>query len=152
MGPPLGAADAKNPAGGAAMKMLLILAGLGQIGLAFASLAVPRVLHWARDTKRMRPIVRQLFHTYAAYIWATNLLMGLLSCLHPEWLLDGAPLARAVAGYITLYWGARLLIQFFYYDRSIRPKGGQWIFAERSLVGLFTYLTAVYGFLTATGG
>lgn len=134
------------------MTTLLRLAGCGQIVLALASLAVPKVLDWAKDTKRMRPIVRQLFHTYAVYIWATNLLMGLLSCFHPEWLLDGAPLARAVAGYITLYWGARLLIQFFYYDRSERPPGFQWALAEWSLVGLFACLTAIYGHITLTGG
>ena len=134
------------------MTTLLILAGLGQIVLAAASLAVPRVLKWAKDMAKVRPLTRQIFQTYAVYIWGTNLLMGLLSLLHPGWLLDNSPLARAVAGYITLYWGARLLIQFFYYDRSERPPGLLWTLAEWSLVGLFTFLTAVYGSIAVIGG
>lgn len=134
------------------MRQLLILAGWGQIGLALASLAVPRVLDWSKDMERMRPITRQIFQTYAVYIWATNLFMGSLSSLHPESLLDGTLLARAVAGYITLYWGARLLIQFFYYDRSIRPRGFHWALVEWALVGLFAFLTGVYGHIALIGG
>jgi hypothetical protein len=84
------------------MRTLVLLAGLGQIGLALASLFVPAVLQWSKDTARMRPITRQIFTTYAVYIWATNLLMGLLSLLHPDWLLDGAPLARAVAALLLV--------------------------------------------------
>jgi len=134
------------------MRALLMLAGLGNFGLGVASIAVPYVLNWFKDMGKMRPLMRQIFHTYAVYIWATNLSFGLLSFFHPEWLLDGTPLARAVAGYITLFWGARVFIQFFYYDRTERPAGVQWVFAEWSLVGLFVYLTAVYGHIALTGG
>ncbi|HVZ80032.1 MAG TPA: hypothetical protein VHE12_04435 [bacterium] len=134
------------------MRTLLILAGLGNLGLALASIAIPHVLKWSIDMKKMRPLTRQIFQTYAIYIWATNLSFGLLSLFHPEWLLDGSPLARAVAGFITLYWGARLMIQFFYYDQSVRPPGTFWMVAEWSLVGLFVYLTGVYGHIALTGG
>jgi hypothetical protein len=44
------------------------------------------------------------------------------------------------------------LIQFFYYDRTARPAGALWVLAEWSLVGLFAYLSVVYGFITLTGG
>src|SRR5271169_3100438 len=123
------------------MRTLLVLAGIGQIALAAGSLAVPYVLKWSKDMAKVRPLTRQIFQTYAVYIWVTNLSFGLLSFLQPGWLLDASPLARAVAGYITLYWGARLLIQFFYYDRTERPPGAFWTLAEWSLVVLFAYLT-----------
>lgn len=134
------------------MNTLLILAGLGQIGLAAGTLAVPKVLGWAKELAKLRPLTGQIFRTYSVYIWATNLMMGLLSALHPAWLLDGSPLARAVAFYITLYWGARLLIQFLYYDRTARPRSTQWVLAEWSLILLFAYLTGVYGHILITGG
>ena len=134
------------------MRNLLILAGLGNFGLAIASFAVPYVLKWSKDIANMRPLTGQIFQTYAIYIWATNLSFGLLSFFHPEWLLDGSPLARAVTGYITLYWGARVFIQFFYYDRKARPAGVQWLLAEWSLVCLFIFLTVVYGHIALTGG
>jgi hypothetical protein len=127
------------------MQTLLFVAGLGQLALITASLAIPRVLRWAEETARLRPLTRQVFWTYAGYIWATNFCFGLLSALAPQWLLDRTPLAGVVCGFIAAYWGARLVIQFVYFDRSDAPSG-LWVRgAEAALVGLFVFLTAVYG-------
>jgi hypothetical protein len=134
------------------MKILLVLGGLGQLTLAIGSLALPRVLRWGADTAKLRPLTRQVFWTYAAYIWVTNVCFGVLSTFAPGWLLDKSSLARAVNGYITVYWGARLLVQFFYFDRSETPPGVIYKLAEVALVTLFVFLTVVYGYLVVTGG
>jgi hypothetical protein len=128
------------------MKALLILAGFGQLALAAGSLALPRILRWRDDTAKLRPLTRQVFWTYAAYIWVTNICFGVVSAFAPDWLLDRSPLARVVAAYITVYWGARVLVQFFYYDRSQAPPGTFYRLAEVALLGLFIFLTAVYGY------
>ena len=127
--------------------ILLILAGLGQLALAAGSVAVPIVLRWREDTARLRPLTRQVFWTYAGYIWTTNVAFGLLSAVAPHLLLDGGPLARIVATYITLYWGVRVIIQFTYFDRTDAPPGRLTQLGEVALVGLFVYLTLVYGAL-----
>jgi hypothetical protein len=124
---------------------LIFWAGIGQLVLITGSLAIPRVLGWAEQTAKFRPLIRQVFWTYAAYIWATNLGFGLLSALSPGLLVDGSPLAGWVSLYIALYWGARVLIQFFYFDRSDAPTGPLVGVAEAALVTLFVALTAVYG-------
>ncbi|MEK7413579.1 MAG: hypothetical protein AAB263_09735 [Planctomycetota bacterium] len=129
------------------MKTLILLAGIGQLALAIGSLALPRMLNWHDDTAKLRPLTRQVFWTYAAYIWATNVCFGLLSILAPDCLLDGTPLARAVSGFIAVYWGARVLIQFFYFDRSATPAGIFYKVAEIALVSLFLFLTAVYSYV-----
>jgi hypothetical protein len=67
----------------------------------------------------MRLLTRQVFWTYALYIWSTNLAFGLVS-LRPEWLLDRLPLAACVTAFITTWWVGRLLIQFYYVGRR-RP-------------------------------
>jgi hypothetical protein len=126
--------------------MLMVAAGLGQLGLAIGSLALPRMLRWADDTARLRPLTRQVFWTYAAYIWTTNVGFGLLSTFAPGLLLDRSPLARLVCAYITAYWGARLVLQFVYFDRSSAPAGALFKVAETALVILFAFLTAVYGY------
>ena len=128
------------------MLSFIFLAGLGQLALIVASLAIPRVLNWRDDVAKLRPLTRQVFWTYAGYIWATNLAFGLISTLAPNWLLDASPLAGAVCGFIALYWGARLVIQFTYFDRSDAPAGWHVRCAEAALVGLFIYLTLTYGF------
>ena len=135
---------------GSVMRMLLILAGLGQLGLALGSLAIPRTLGWIEDTNKLRPLTRQVFWTYAAYIWATNVGFGLLSTFAPELLLNRSALARVVAGYITAYWGARVLVQFFFFDRSEAPAEALYKVAEATLVTLFVFLTAVYGYVVVS--
>ncbi|MBY0528136.1 MAG: hypothetical protein K2R98_32365 [Gemmataceae bacterium] len=127
------------------MVTLIVLVGIGQLVLVAASLAIPCVLQWSAETAKLRPLTRQVFWTYAGYIWTTNLCFGLVSTLAPTWLLDRSPLAGAVASFITLYWGARLVIQFAYFDRTDVPPGMPTRLAEAALVGLFLYLTLVYG-------
>ena len=131
------------------LRTLVFLAGVGQIVLSLASLAIPRVLRFREETAKLRPLLREMFWTYAGYILCTNLSFGLLSALAPEWLIDGSPLAAAVTGYITVYWGARLVIQLVYFDRSDAPPGAHVRMAETGLVALFVYLAAVYGLALA---
>jgi hypothetical protein len=122
---------------------LVFWAGVGQLVLITASLAIPRVLRWGEETAKLRPLTRQVFWTYAAYIWCTNLAFSLVS-LRPGWLLDRSPLAGCVTGFITVYWVGRVLIQFFYFDRSDAPPGLHVRLAEVGLVALFLYLSLVY--------
>jgi hypothetical protein len=122
---------------------LTLVAGVSQVALIAASLAIPRVLRWNEDTAKLRPLTRQVFWTYAIYIWCTNLAFGMVS-LRPDWLLDHSPLAACVTGFMTAYWLGRVLIQFFYFDRSDAPPGLFIRLAELALVGLFIYLALVY--------
>jgi hypothetical protein len=131
------------------LRTMLLLAGLGQLLLAVGSLAIPRMLRWSEDLARVRPLTRQVFWTYAGYIWVTNVCFGLLSLLAPAALCDGSTLAGAVSGFIACYWLARLLIQFLYFDRSAAPTGPIFRLAEVTLVGLFLALTFVYGWALA---
>jgi hypothetical protein len=126
------------------LRTLVFLAGVGQVVLALASLAIPTVLRFREETAKLRPLLRQMFWTYAGYILCTNLCFGLLSAFAPAWLLDGSPLAAAVTGFIAVYWAARVVIQFTYFDRSDAPPGAHVRLAEIGLVSLFVYLAAVY--------
>jgi hypothetical protein len=128
---------------------LLIAAGIGQLAIVVASLGIPRALGWRQELSKVRPLTRQIFWNYAAYILATNLAFGLLSTFAPEWLLERAPLAGAVCAFIATYWTARVLVQFLYFDRSDLPKGLRFTLAEVAFVGLFVFLALVYAALTA---
>lgn len=125
------------------LPQLILLAGIGQLVLICASLAIPRVLKWKEDTAKLRPLTRQVFWTYAVYIWSINLAFGLVS-LRPDWLLDGSPLAACVTGLMATYWIGRVLIQFFYFDRTDAPSGLHVKVAEIALVGLFVFLSLTY--------
>lgn len=127
------------------MRFLLMAAGAGQLALAAGSLAIPKVLRWREDTARLRPLTRQIFWTYAGYIWSFHVCFGLLSLLAPEWLLDRTPLAAAVCGFIAVYWAVRLVLQFTWLDRSDAPRGAVFVAAEVALVALFAGLVLTYG-------
>lgn len=123
----------------------IVMAGIGQLVLAAASLAIPRVLGWRTELQKVRPLTRQVFWTYAGYIWSTNVAFGLVSTFAANSLLDGARLAACVTGFITLYWGARCVIQWCYFDRTDTPGGWHVRTAEFALNVLFVLLTATYG-------
>ena len=124
----------------------IVLAGVGQLGLALVSLALPHLLDWRADTAKLRPLTRKVFWTYAGYIWVTNVCFGIVSTIAPHLLLDGSTLARAVAGFIATYWGARLLIQLVYSDREDAPAGFVYRIADAALTLFFLGLTGAYGY------
>lgn len=132
----------------ALVRLLMIAAGAGQLALAAASLAIPRVLGWRGKTAVLDALTRSVFWTYAAYIWAFNVSFGVVSAFRPDLLLDGTALARSVAGFIGAYWGARVVIQFASFGKHA-PPGLKFKFAEAALVVLFVGLTAVYGLVAA---
>jgi hypothetical protein len=133
------------------MKTLVVCAGLGQLGLVGASAIIPRLLHWREEISKLRRLTQTVVTTYAFYIMGTNLAFGLLSTLKPEWLLDGSGLARSVAGFIAVYWGVRLVLQFTYYDRKDAPSGAVFRLAEAALAALFLFCACVYGYIAWTG-
>ena len=138
------------------LRPLVVAAGAGQLALAAASLAIPRVLGWREEVARLSPLTRHVFWTYAAYIFGFHVTFGLLSTLRPGLLLDGSPLATGVCSFIAVYWGARLVIQFVWFRRVHAPAGLRERLAEAALVALFVALTLIYGaaarFGDAAGG
>lgn len=128
------------------IKNLIFMAGIGQVVLVLGSISIPYLLKWEEDVAKLRPLTRQVFWTYAGYIFSTNLSFGILSILGPSWLIDGSPLASAVTIFITLYWAARIIIQFTYFDRTDAPKGLIFSLGEFALVSLFLSLTLIYGY------
>lgn len=129
----------------ATLETLVRLAGIGQLVLVAASPAIPRTLGWREELARsVRPLTRQLFWTWATYVWLTHLAFGLLSTFGAPLLVARTPLAGLVCGFIATWWAARLVIQFTYFDRSAAPPGRLYKLAEPALVALFAGLAAVY--------
>ena len=128
----------------ARLEAIVRLAGVGQLLLVAASPAIPIVLGWRAELARCRPLTREVFWTWATYVWLTHLAFGLLSTLGAGLLVERTMLARLVCGFIGTWWGARLVIQFTYFDRTAAPPGRIYRVAEATLVLLFVVLTAVY--------
>ena len=126
------------------LQTLIVVAGVGQLVLVAVSPAIPKVLKWNEELTRVSELTRRLFWVYAAYILCTNLCFGLISTFAPYALLDDSLLAIAVSGFIAVYWGSRLVIQFACFG-NVKPPGALYRFAEVVLVLFFVFLTVVYG-------
>lgn len=136
----------------ATLQSMIFWAGTAELTLAAGSTAIPFVLDWPGQTARWRPLIRQVFWTYAAYILTAHFCFGTLSVAAPHLLTDGTPLARLVCGFIAAWWAARLPIQFFWFDRHDAPAGWVTFLGEIVLVALFVGLAGVYGFVAAATG
>ena len=126
------------------IQQLIRLAGLAQIALVAGSPFIPKALGWKVELAKVQPLIKQMFWTYAAYILVINLCFGLLSMFDYNELTNGSNLAVIINGFIAAYWVSRVLIQFFYFDRSNFPAGKWNKVAEVVLVLLFISLSAVY--------
>jgi hypothetical protein len=126
------------------IQQIIQLSGLAQLALAIGSLLVPKVLNWRAELVKVQPLIKQMFWTYAAYIFVINICFGVLSIFAYRDISNGSNLATLVTGFIAAYWISRVLIQFLYFDRSNFPAGNIHKFAEVVLVALFIALSIVY--------
>ena len=120
------------------------LAGVCQLGILIASALVPLRLEWKTALAPLPALHRQMYWTYGGYVAGTILAFGLVAAGLPGELASGSPLARAVCGYLAVFWGARLCLL------GVFPVGEHltawWLTAGyRALNLLFAGLFAVYG-------
>jgi hypothetical protein len=124
---------------------LLKLAGILQIALSMGSLAIPKLLNWKGELSKVSTIIAQMFWTYAGYILVINFSFGLVSFFGAGELLGKTFLSKSICAFIFLYWLARVVIQFFYFDTKSAPQGKIYKAGEIALVLLFVFFTIVYG-------
>lgn len=95
---------------------LIFISGILHFGTLLASAAVPQVLDWKGELRKLDRLTRQLIWVHGLFIVLTIIGFGMLTILFPDELAAGTPLARGVCSFIALFWAARLLIQFFVFD------------------------------------
>lgn len=123
---------------------LVFWSGIGHFALCLGSTAIPRMLNWKKELAVVNPLIRQMFWTYAVYILVINFSFGIVSVFGTGELLNHSFLAKSLTLFIGLYWLGRILIQFFYFDRSAAPKGTIYTLGEIMLVSLFATFALVY--------
>lgn len=127
------------------LENLLLLAGVAQFAILTASALVPKVLDWKTALKPLPPFLRTLFWVYGIFIVLTIIGMGTLTLLNARAMAAGEPVARSLAGFIAVFWGARLIVQLFVFDA--RPYlTNHWLkLGDHLLTVTFVFFTIVYG-------
>lgn len=101
---------------------LLRVAGAVHLIIIGANFVLPGRVNLGANLRRLDPFVRQVFVIHHAYIIAVLGLFAALCFLYPAELAGGTGLGRFVCGFMAIFWGARLWIQLFYYDREVKVR------------------------------
>ena len=128
---------------------LIFIAGLGQLSVLVASALVPLRLNWREIFEPLPRLHRQMYWIYGGYVVLAIVAQGLVSVLCATELASGSGLARAVCGYIAVFWGVRLALQGVLDVKEHLTRW--WLRAGyHALTLLFAFFTAVFA-LAAVG-
>lgn len=120
-------------------------AGIGQLALVVSSAAIPFLLDYKKELGEIKkPLLRQMFLVYSGYILTINLCFGLISTFAAEAILEVGFLPSVIAGFIFLYWFARLMIAIFVFDLSFLSRPHE-IVGRVGIELLFLLLPIIYG-------
>jgi hypothetical protein len=127
------------------LPLYLQAAGVLQLIVAAANFILPTILRYEENLSHVSRIIRQIFHVHALYIVIVLTGLGLACLCLPHELLGPGLLGRCLCGYLTFFWGLRVLIQFFYYDRATCADHPFGHFFFRTV---FLTLTAIFALAT----
>jgi hypothetical protein len=124
---------------------LIFLAGLGQLGVLVASALVPFQLKWKSELAILSRLHRQMYWVYGGYVVLAIVAFGLISLFNARELASGSGLARGVCGYIAVFWGIRLALQWVF---DVKEHLSAWWLrlGYYILTILFASFTLLYGF------
>ena len=126
------------------LSLHLKVAGILLLGLAVAHLYFPKRFGWRAELEKVSLLTRQIFYVHCFFICLLLVMMGLLSAVWTDELIRPSPLARVVLAGLTIFWGTRLVIQWFIYDAKLW-RGDRFNTAMHILFTiLWSYYVCVY--------
>lgn len=132
--------------------LLLQIGSLTYLGLLAAGGLMPRVVKLREHLRSLPKFIQQLFWVYYSFIGLCLVGFGLGTFLLADQLASGTPLARAVCGFMAIFWTLRFIAATFVFD--LRP----YLTTPWRRIGLaaanlvFTCLPIIYGWAALAGG
>ena len=115
-------------------------AGVLQWLVAASNLYAARIFRYRQEMAKVSPFVREVFFVQNAYIMATVATFGVLPSGSPR--PGGAyPVGRFLSGSLAIFWGGRIAIQLFFYDRDVRRARP---IANLAFLATFVYLCGLF--------
>jgi hypothetical protein len=118
--------------------------GVLMAALVVVNFFVPGRFHWREEMARLSLVNRQIFQVHTIFIMLTIAMFSVLLLTSAETLLEPTRLGRMVLGGLTIFWGVRMLIQWFFYSPAIW-RGNRF---NTVMHGVFSvawiYVTAVF--------
>ena len=120
------------------LESLVTISGIVHLGTLLGSAQVPRELKFREELPKLNPLLRHWVLVAGGYIVFNIIAFGAISLVFRSELAATSDqrtvMARVFAGYVSMFWGMRLLIQFFLFDA--KPFLRNW-FLKLGYHGLF---------------
>jgi len=97
----------------------LRLVGVVMASLVVVNLMVPGRFHWREEMSRLSLVNRQIFQAHSVFLVLTLALFSALLLTCGTALLEPTRLSRAVLFGLTVFWGLRMLMQWYFYSPLI---------------------------------
>jgi len=97
----------------------LRIVGLIMAALVVVNFYVPVRFRWREEMARLSLLNRQVFQAHSIFLVLTLALFSALLLTCAEALVEPTRLGRAILVGLTVFWGLRLLMQFFFYSPRI---------------------------------
>jgi len=97
----------------------LRLTGVVMASLVVVNLFVPRRFNWREEMSRLSLLNRQIFQAHSVFLVLTLALFAALLLTSSAALLEPSRLSRAILVGLTIFWGLRMLMQWWFYSPLI---------------------------------
>jgi hypothetical protein len=131
------------------MMVTVWAAGVVQLLIVAANFWVPSILDYRENLERVSPFVRQVFWVHSFYIVLMLLGFAGLCLFFAPQLVSGTPLARSICAFLAVFWLLRFILQFTYYDRSVRAM---YRFGDIAYTAAISSLGCVFAVLALGAG
>ena len=122
----------------------LHIVGVVMFWLAAVNLYVPRRFNWGEEMARLSLLNRQIVTAHNVFLILTLALLAMLLIVSGDTLLEPTRLSRAVLIGLTLVWGLRMVMQWWFYSPTIW-RGHRFNTRTHYLFSaVWVYVTAVF--------
>ena len=99
----------------------LQFAGIILLCIVSANFIAPKKMRWTENLKHVDAVFGQVFFIHCVFLVGSVFAMALACLIIPRELL-AEPLGRVLLGFMAVFWMARVGVQFFYYEKSIKNE------------------------------
>jgi len=120
-------------------------AGVILAALVVVNLFVPSRFEWHADMAKLTLINRQIFQAHSVFLVLILALSSALLLTSADALLEPSRLSRAILLGLTIFWGLRMVMQWFFYSAEIW-RGNRFFTTMHVVFSMaWIYLTGVFG-------
>lgn len=87
--------------------------------LVAVNLWVPRRFHWREEMARLSLLNRQIFQAHTVFLLLMLALFSALLLTSSDVLIEPTRLSRAILIGLTIFWGLRMVMQWWFYSPAI---------------------------------